>query len=195
MGGMSTPPGPRSIKIEDDERGAWTSDRPGRGRPPRPLDISVRSRVLSPADRLRYSPGSLLVIVSASADERDRFVQRVLEDRTALFSLDKVRTLLAGKVPDAEIEARAAQLLDAAVAKRLQAGETVVIAADGVQREEREGFVRMAAAAERPRPPIPLGTARDPRPGGGPPPPHGLRRGPRARGPRAGGCPAGLGPR
>jgi hypothetical protein len=161
MGGMSTPPGPRSIKIEDDERGAWTSDRPGRGRPPRPLDISVRSRVLSPADRLRYSPGSLLVIVSASADERDRFAQRVLEDRTALFSLDKVRTLLAGKVPDAEIEARAAQLLDAAVAKRLQAGETVVIAADGVQREEREGFVRMAAAAERPRHLILLETARD----------------------------------
>jgi predicted kinase len=159
---MSTPPGPRSIKIEDDERGgAWTSDRPGRNRPPRPLDISVRSRVLSPADRLRYSPGSLLVIVSASAAERDRFAQRVLEDRTALFSLDKVRALLAGKVPDEEMEARAAQLLDAAVAKRLSAGESVVLAADGVQREAREGFVRMAAAAERPRHLILLETPRD----------------------------------
>jgi predicted kinase len=159
---MSEPPGPRSIKIEDDERGgAWTSDRPGRGRPPRPLDISVRSRILRPADRLRYSPGSLLVIVSASPAQRDRFAQRVLEDRSLLFSMDKVRALLAGRVPEEELEARAAQLLDAAVAKRLQAGETVVLAADGIHREAREGFVRMAAAAERPRHLILLETARD----------------------------------
>jgi predicted kinase len=159
---MSTPPGPRSIKISDDERGAWTSDRPRRdGRPPRPPDISVRSRVLSPADRLRYSPGSLLVIVSASASERDRLAQRVLEDKSVLFSLDKVRALLAGRVPEDEVEARAAQLLDAAVAKRLEANETVVLAADGLALEAREGFVRMAAAASRPRHLILLETARD----------------------------------
>jgi hypothetical protein len=149
---MSTTPGPRSIKISDHERGAWTSDRPGRGeRPPRPVDVSVRSRVLKPADRLRYSPGSLLVIVAPVRDERDRFVQRVLEDRSALLSLDKVRALLAGRVPEAEAEARAPELLDAAVSKRLLAGQTVVLAADGLTREEREHFVRLAAAAERPR--------------------------------------------
>ena len=149
---MSTPPGPRSVKISDDERGAWTSDRPRSGsRPPRPRDISVRSRILSPADRLRYSPGSLVVIVSASATERDRFAQRVLEDKSTLFSLDKVRALLAGRVPEGEVEARASQLLDAAVAKRLQGGESVVLAAEGVAPEGREVFVRMAAAAERPR--------------------------------------------
>jgi predicted kinase len=149
---MSTPPGPRSVKISDDERGAWTSDRPrSGGRPPRPRDISVRSRILSPADRLRYSPGSLVVIVSASAAERDRFAQRVLEDKSTLFSLDKVRALLAGRVAEDEVEARAAQLLDAAVAKRLEAGESVVLAAEGVGPEGREVFVRMAAAAERPR--------------------------------------------
>jgi hypothetical protein len=159
---MTTPPGPRSVKISDDERGAWTSDRPRRdGRPPRPRDISVRSRILSPADRLRYSPGSLLVIVSASAAERDRFAQRVLEDKGALFSRDKVRALLAGRVPDDEIEARAGQLLDAAVAKRLQANESVVLATDGVEREAREVFVRMAAAAERPRHLILLEIPRD----------------------------------
>jgi hypothetical protein len=159
---MTTPPGPRSVKISDDERGAWTSDRPRRdGRPPRPRDISVRSRILSPADRLRYSPGSLLVIVSASAAERDRFAQRVLEDKGALFSRDKVRALLAGRVPDDEIEARAGQLLDAAVAKRLQANESVVLATDGVEREAREVFVRMAAAAERPRHLILLESPRD----------------------------------
>jgi predicted kinase len=140
------------VKISDDERGAWTSDRPRSGsRPPRPRDISVRSRVLSPSDRLRYSPGSLVVIVSASAADRDRFAQRVLEDKSALFSLDKVRALLAGRVPEEEVEARAAQLLDAAVAKRLEAGESVVLAAEGVGAEGREVFVRMAAAAERPR--------------------------------------------
>jgi predicted kinase len=149
---MSTPSGPRSVKISDDERGAWTSDRPRSGsRPPRPRDISVRSRILSPSDRLRYSPGSLVVIVSASAADRDRFAQRVLEDKSALFSLDKVRALLAGRVPEEEVETRAAQLLDAAVAKRLEAGESVVLAAEGVGAEGREVFVRMAAAAERPR--------------------------------------------
>ena len=151
MGGMSTPPGPRSVKISDDERGAWTSDRPRGNRPPRPRDISVRSRVLRPADRMRYSPGSLVVVVSASPAERDRFAQRVIEDKSAIFSLDKVRALLAGRVPDAEVETRARQLLDAAVAKRLEAGESVVLLAEGVEPEGREVVVRMAAAAERPR--------------------------------------------
>src|SRR3954471_3602135 len=151
MGGMTTPPGPRSVKISEDERGAWTSDRPRGNRPPRPRDISVRSRILRPADRLRYSPGSLLVIVSASAAERDRFAQRVIEDKGAIFSLDKVRALLAGRVPEGEVEDRARQLLDAAIAKRLQAGESVVLLAEGVQPEGREVMVRMAAAAERPR--------------------------------------------
>ncbi len=151
MGGMETPPGPRSVKISDDERGAWTSDRPRANRPPRPRDISVRSRILRPADRLRYSPGSLVVVVCASAEERDRFLARVIEEKSAVFSKDKVRALLAGRVPEDEVEQRAAQLLDAAIAKRLQAGESVVLAAEGVGSEGREVFVRMAAAAERPR--------------------------------------------
>jgi hypothetical protein len=150
------------VKISDDERGAWTSDRPRReGRPPRPRDISFRSRILSPADRLRYSPGSLVVIVSSSALERDRFAQRVLEDKSTLFSLDKVRALLAGRVHEEEVEPRASQLLDAAVAKRLEAGESVVLAAEGVGPEGREVFVRMAAAAERPRHLILLEIPRD----------------------------------
>jgi predicted kinase len=158
---MSTPEGPRSVKISDDERGAWTSDRPRANRPPRPRDISVRSRTLRPSDRLRYSPGSLVVVVCASAAERDRFAQRVFEDKSAVFSKDKVRTLLRGRVPDEEVEARAGQLLDAAVAKRLQEGESVVLAAEGVGIEGREVFVRMAAAAERPRHLILLEIPRD----------------------------------
>jgi AAA domain-containing protein len=125
------------------------------------MDISVRSRVLSPSDRLRYSPGSLVVIVSASTAATDRLAQRVLEDKSTLFSMGKVRALLAGRVPEDEVEIRAPQLLDAAVAKRLEAGETVVLAAEGVGVEERDRFVRMAAAAGRPRHLILLETPRD----------------------------------
>jgi hypothetical protein len=150
-GGMETPSGPRSVKISDDERGAWTSDRPRANRPPRPRDISVRSRILRPTDRMRYSPGSLVVVVCPSAADRDRFIQRVIEEKSAIFSRDKVRALLAGRVPEEEIEARVSQLLDAAVAKRLEANESVVLAAEGVGPEGREVYVRMAAAAERPR--------------------------------------------
>jgi hypothetical protein len=149
---MPTTPGPRSVKISDDERGAWTSDRPGRGeRPPRPVDVAVRSRVLRPADRLRYSPGSLLIVVLPVRAERERFAGRVFEERGVVLSLDKVRALLAGRVADEEVEARAPELLDAAVSKRLLAGQSVVLMAEGITREERDHFVRLAAAAERPR--------------------------------------------
>ena len=159
---MSTPPGPRSVKIDKDERGGWSSDRPRReGGPPRPPDLSVRSRVLRPSDRMRYSPGSLVVIVSGSAAERDRFAERVFEDRSAVLSRDKVRALLAGKVPEPEVEARAGQLLDAAVRKRLESGQSVVLGADGVSADEREPFVRLAAGAGRPRHLILLEAGRD----------------------------------
>src|SRR5688572_17658135 len=68
----------RSVKIADDERGGWSSDRPRRGKgPERPADISTRCRVLRPTDRMRYSPGSLVVVVSGSDDEADRLAQRV----------------------------------------------------------------------------------------------------------------------
>jgi hypothetical protein len=65
--------------------------------------------------------------------------------------LDKVRALLAGRVREDEVEARAVELLDAAVSKRLLAGQSVVLMAEGIGREERDHFVRLAAAAERPR--------------------------------------------
>lgn len=159
---MSTPQNQRSIKISDDERGGWSSDRPRRdGAPPRPADVSVRCRVLTPSDVLRYSPGSLLVIVSGSAAERDRFAERLIESRGALFSLDKVRGLLTGRVADEELDDRAAELLDAAVQKRLEAGETVVVAAEGLGPEERERYVRMAHPLRRPRHLILLETSRD----------------------------------
>ena len=117
--------------------------------------------MLTPSERLRYSPGSLLLIVSASAPERDSFVERMVESRASLLSLGKVRGLLAGRVADDELEDRAGELLDAAVLKRLEANETVVIPAEGLEVEERERYVRMAASAKRPRHLILLETSRD----------------------------------
>lgn len=151
-GCMTTDPPTRSVKFSDDERGGWSSDRPRRdGAPRRPADLSVRCRVLAPTDRLRYSPGSLVVVVSAAADESDRFARRVLEDANALLSLAKVRALLTGRVPDGELDERAAELLTATVRRRLEGGDSVVIAAEGLDPAEREQWVRMAAPLRRPR--------------------------------------------
>jgi hypothetical protein len=161
--GMSEPP--RSVKIADDERGGWSSDRPRRPgqpeRPPRKQDVGVRGRVLAPTDRLRYTPGSLVVLVSASRPALDRFLARTLDEKSTLLSLDKVRSLLDGRVPASEIDAKAAALLAAAAEKRLAAGQSVVIPAEGLTAEERERYVRLAAPHRRPRHLILLEAARD----------------------------------
>src|SRR6187200_3429952 len=108
MGGMSSQP--RSVKIGDTERGGWSSDRPRKPgeaeRPPRKLDVSVRGRVLPPTDRMRYNPGSLVAIACADRALRDRFVKRAIEEQSAILSLDKVKALLQGKVPEAELDAK-----------------------------------------------------------------------------------------
>ena len=159
---MSTPPNTRSIKIDADERGGWSSDRPRPGGgPPRKPDISTRCKVLVPSDQLRYSPGSLLIVTSASDEARDNFIERLIETKPAILSLGKVKGLLAGRVPEEKMDESANQLLDKAVLKRLEAGETVVIPAEGLDAEERERFVRMAAASKRPRHLILIETARD----------------------------------
>ena len=146
----STPPNTRTVKIGQDERGGWSSDRPRPGGA-RPANISTRCRVLSPTDRLRYSPGSLVVVVSPSAAVRDRFVERLIEDRSALLSLNKVRGLIAGRVPDEDVDERAGELLTATVQKRLASSDTIVIPVETLDAAEREPFVRAAATAKRPR--------------------------------------------
>lgn len=115
------------------------------------MDVSTRCRTLTPSDRLRYSPGSLLLVASPSAAERDRFVARVLEDRNAYLSLDKVRALLQGRVPAEQVEERALELLGTAVGRRIESGESVVLGLDGLGAEERDRWVRMAHAVRRPR--------------------------------------------
>ncbi len=157
---MPIPPSQRSVKIGSDERGGWSSDRPRPGGP-RPTDISARCRVLRPSDRMRYSPGSLVVLVCASAAERDRFLERVLESQGVVLGRDKVRGLIAGRVPEDELDERATELLDAAVGKRLEGGDSVVLAADGFDGEERERYLRMAHGLRRPRHLVLLEIARD----------------------------------
>jgi hypothetical protein len=159
---MAGRPPARSVKISEDERIGWSSDRPRRdGAPPRPASLAVHCRVLAPADRLRYSPGSLLIVAGASRVERDAFLERLIEDRGALLSLEKVRGLLAGRLSDEEVEERAPELLLAAVRKRLGERQTVVLAAPGLERDLWEPFVRAAAALGRPRHLILLETSRD----------------------------------
>jgi hypothetical protein len=153
VSGMST--GPRSVKIGDNERGGWSSERPRRPgeaeRPPRPVDVGVRGRVLSPSDSLRYSPGSLLLIACADPATRDAFAARVIADAGALLSLRKVRGLLEGRVGADVIDEKTQALLDAAAKKRLAEGHTVVIPLEGLDPAERERYVRMAHAYNRPR--------------------------------------------
>ena len=150
---MSDPRSPaRSVKIGADERTGWSSDRPRReGSAPRPADVSTRCRVLRPTDRMRYSPGSLVVVVSPSAKIRDTFIERVFEEKGVVFTLGKIRGLVQGRVPEEELEERATALQQAAVTKRLQAGESVVIGAQGLDAEERDSWVRLAHANRRPR--------------------------------------------
>jgi predicted kinase len=159
---MASRPPARSVKIGADERTGWSSDRPRRdGAPERPANIAVHCSVLRPTDRLRYSPGSLLVVVSANSAERDEFIARLVEDRSSILSLDRVRALIAGRVAAEELDERAHELLRAAAAKRFEEKQTVVLAAEGFDGEQREALVRAAAAQRRPRHLILLETSRE----------------------------------
>lgn len=149
---MPTPGPPRSVKIDLDDRAGWSSERPRRdGAPPRPPDLSVRSRILKPADRLGYVPGSLLLIVGPAAARPVAFADRVVEERGAVISLAKVRVLLAGRVAEDRLEDKARELLEAAVLRRVQANQSVVVASDSLHAAERERLARMAHANRRPR--------------------------------------------
>src|SRR5258708_5331464 len=159
---MSEKPAARSVKISADERTGWSSERPrASGAPLRPVDVSVRCRVLAPSHRLRYAPGSLLVIVGAAASEPVGFAERVVEERGAALAPARVRALLAGRVADREIEERASELLASAVLKRLQAEQTVVLPLEGLNAAERERYVRLAHGLRRPRHLILLDAPRD----------------------------------
>ncbi len=146
---------PRSIKIAPDERTGWSSDRPRRpGEPeraPRQADIGVRCKVLRPADRIRYSPGSLLVITGVDEELIEGFAARAVEERGALLSVPALRKLIAGKVADDELDAKALALREGLAAKRLAGGDSVVVLLPGLDPDERDAWARRAAAHRRPR--------------------------------------------
>ena len=150
---MATGDGVRSVRIGDDERGGWSSDRPRRegARPPRAPDVSVRCQVLPPTDRQRYSPGSVVLIVGATPEVRETFAARRFEERGAVLSPARVRKLLEGKVAPEQQDAAVDKVLDAAVAKRLASGESVAVLVDDLTPEQRARFVQPAAKLRRPR--------------------------------------------
>ena len=158
---VSTPEGPRSVKIGADERTGWSSERPRRDGAPREANISVRCKVLRPSDAIRYSPGSLLMIVSGAEADAEALAERVIEQQGAILTTGKVRSLLAGRVPEEDMDARASQLLEAAAAKRLEAKESTVVVSPGLDPADRERFARLAAKAGRPRHLILVESARD----------------------------------
>jgi hypothetical protein len=116
---------------------------------------------MRPSEVIRYSPGSLVLIASASEDDGEALAARAIEQKGAVLSAAKVRSMLAGRVPDEEVEARAVELLGAAATKRLAAKESTAVVVKGLDPEERERYARIAAAAKRPRHLILVETARD----------------------------------
>ena len=149
---MPEPSAPRSVKIGADERTGWSSDRPRRGNAPeRKPDISVRGRVLEPTDRLRYTPGSLVLVASPDAEDAERYLAGIIEDRSALITAGRVRRLLSGRVPAEQLDEQARTVLEAAVDKRLAGGDGTVLLLAGFDPEERERWLRAAAAVRRPR--------------------------------------------
>jgi predicted kinase len=101
------------------------------------------------------------VVVGAKASHPDQFLERTLQERGAAFSLAKVRALLAGRVPEDQIEPRARELLDAAVLKRLKAGQTVVVATETLDPAERARYVQFAHGQRGPRHLLLIETPRD----------------------------------
>jgi hypothetical protein len=110
----------------------------------------VRSRILKPSDRLRYAPGSLVLILGPAASRPVAFADRVVEERGAVLSLAKIRALLAGRVSEEEIEPKANELLAATVSRRIQANQSVVVATESLDAAERERYARMAHVHRRP---------------------------------------------
>ena len=147
---MTDQSGTRSVKIGADERTGWSSDRPRRGNAPeRKPDISVRGRVLEPTFRLRYTPGSLVLVAAPDRAAAEQYMHTVLEDR-ARAAVHRPRRA-AAQGPGRGRWPRSPPSLEAAVMKRLNGGDAVVLILDSLDAEERERWLREAAALRRPR--------------------------------------------
>jgi hypothetical protein len=107
--------------------------------------------VLDPTDRLRYTPGSLVLVATPDAERAEEYLTGILEERGALLSRGRVERLLQGRVPAEELPEQAATVLERAVHKRLADGDATVLLLEGFDPEEREPWLRAAAARRRPR--------------------------------------------
>jgi hypothetical protein len=100
-------------------------------------------------------------VLGPIAAKSEAFVERVVEERGAILSPGKIRSLIAGRVAEEELDARTDELLEATVSKRLQAGNTVVVPLEDFDPARRERLVRLAHAQRRPRHVILLEAPRD----------------------------------
>ena len=164
-GGMATPTIRRAASRSQRTSGAaGPSTRPRRdGAPPRPADLD---RPLPACSRRPTGCATRRAACSSSpppsAAERDRFLDRLIEDRACLLSLDKVRGLLGGAVAEEEIPARAEELLRSG--RRSSAWRTARRWCSPRRPPawpSARDFVRAAAALKRPRHLILLEIARD----------------------------------
>ena len=117
--------------------------------------------MLRPGDRLRYSPGSLLIVCCASSEQLEAFLERLVDDRATVLTRSRVLQLLAGRVPPEEIEQRADELLLLTAGKRLESRLTVVLGLQDMSAAAREPFVARASELRRPRHLILLEVARE----------------------------------
>ena len=108
---------------------------------------------------MRYSPGSLLLIVSPDASESERFAERVVEAWRRALPLEGAHPA-GGTSRRGGDRGAARELLDAAVVKRLGDRQTIVLTLDGLDAAERERYVRLAHGLKRPRHLIPRGPTR-----------------------------------
>jgi hypothetical protein len=136
----------RSVKIGDDEKSGWSSDRPqrtpkpGGGRPPRPQG---RAMVLSAGDALSFPAGSLAVFTGAEPTTLHRFVGRLLP-RPTVVAYDPLARAVAAKVPADKVAAITLQLIGKAVRERLGEGQSVVIETADLSSELRTSLAALA---------------------------------------------------
>ena len=145
----SGPAGPRTARAATARR---------RGRPTSPSTAACSRPPTGCATR----PGACCVVACASAAERDRFLDRLIEDRASLLSLDKVRGA-AGRARrrGGARRARRASCCSRPSPSAWRTARRSCSPPTASTPAEREPFVRMAAALKRPRHLILLETARE----------------------------------
>jgi predicted kinase len=150
--------GRRSVKIGDQERSAYSSDRTRRGEPIGDRDEErgqsvrrARGRRLNPSNRISYSPSSVIVLAGAAGVGKTTFADRLFDKGSvAVLSIAKIQRMIAGAPEGPEARAQAVSLIGQVAAQRLRAGQSVVIDGRALDPEERRELVLVAQRARRP---------------------------------------------